>query len=280
MLTIRLPPGADAACRYAMDVLLGEFLGVPCVYGDACEPGRVRIEAEGLSLSIADVFLADARRHWLVPGSLPDAACLDWPYAAELPGLVLSGATLPCRFVDPGDGPILRFGEHGAHCRLDIPGTVFCLLTRYEEAVCEARDAHGRVPLSALGSFQRDHIERPLVDEYVEVLYAAMQRLWPRLPRRGRTFRVVPSHDVDRPFEYLFRSPLRMALRTTADLLLRRDPGLALGNLRAWSRVRGGDLSADPCNTFDWLMMESERRGLCASFSFICARPSGHPDGD
>lgn len=71
-----------------------------------------------------------------------------------------------------------------------------------------------------------------------------------------------------------------MALRAAADLVLRRDAGLAMQNLRAWSRVRDGDLGADPCNTFDWLMEESERRGLRATFYFICARPSGRIDGD
>lgn len=280
MLTVHLPPGADAANRYAMDVLLGEFLGVPYAYGDAGVPGQVQVAGEGRVLSIADVFLADARQHWLQPGSLPDAVVCDWFYGNELPGLVLSGDTLPCRFLAPGDGPVLRFADDGAHCRLDIPGTVFCLLTRYEEAVCRARDAHGRVPLAALGRFQREHLQRPLADECVEVLYAAMQRLWPRLPRRERNFRVVPSHDVDRPFEYLFRSPLRMALRAGADLLLRRDAALALQNLRTWSRVRSGDIAADPCKTFGWLMDEAEQRGLRASFYFICARPSGRIDGD
>lgn len=280
MLTVRLPPGADAARRYAIDVLLGEFLGVAFRYGDACEAGAWRIEAGDRVLVMADVFLPAADAAWLVPGSLPDTSPQEWRYTDDLPALRLSGATLPCRFVAAGEPALLVFSESGAHCRIDLPGTVFCLLTRYEEAVCATRDMHGRFPLSALGTFQRENLHRPLADECAEVLFAILQRLWPGIGRRPRAFRMLASHDVDRPFEYLFMSPVRMALRAGADLLQRRDPSQAMDTWRSWRRVRGGDLAADPCNTFDWLMTESDRRGLRSAFYFICAGTGSALDGD
>lgn len=280
MLTVRLPPGADAARRYAVDTLLGEFLGLAYCYGEPAAPGAVRIEAAGQTLTLAEVFFPAATARWLEPASLPADTASDWHYGVELPEVALPEPTVPCRFVAAAAGPMLRFDEHSVHCRLDIPGTVFFLLTRYEEAVATARDGHGRVPLAALSRFQRAHLHRPLVDEYVELLFALLQRLWPQLVRRPRSFRLLPSHDVDRPFEYLFMPPARLALRVAADLLQRRAPALALAHARSWWRVRHGDLAADPCNTFDWLMSQSEQRNLQSAFYFICARPGGAIDGD
>lgn len=280
MLTVHLPPEAEAARRYVVDVLLGEFMGLPFRYGQTCAPGSMRIEAEGQSLVFADVFFSAVASRWLAPGSLPVDPGFTWRYGAELADVRLPDETLPCRFLTLGDGAVLRFDGEGAHCRLDIPGTVFFLLSRYEESLPGARDAHGRVMLSSLDRFQRDNIHRPLVDEYVEILYAIAKRLWPGLARRARHFRVLPSHDVDRPFEYLFLSPAHLLARAGSDVVRRRDPDMALRRVRDWWRVQGGDLSADPCNTFAWLMEQSERRGLRSSFYFICARPAGAIDGD
>ena len=35
------------------------------------------------------------------------------------------------------------------------------------------------------------------MNEYVEILWGFLKLLWPRLPRRARTYRVFLSHDVD-----------------------------------------------------------------------------------
>lgn len=128
-------------------------------------------------------------------------------------------------------------------------GTAFFCLTRYEEVVLRDHDERDRFRAAAA-----TEPSRPLVNELLEELWRELQAAWPRLERRRRVFRVLPTHDIDVP-SCRTRSPRRLA----ADVLRHRAPGLALRRL-------GG---ADPCDTYDWLMDVSEQRGLESAFYFI-----------
>jgi len=66
------------------------------------------------------------------------------------------------------------------------------LLTRLEEAVSNEHDAHGRFPASAALAVRSGFSQRPLADEYVEVLWWALRKLWPSLERRPQTFATQP----------------------------------------------------------------------------------------
>jgi peptidoglycan/xylan/chitin deacetylase (PgdA/CDA1 family) len=124
----------------------------------------------------------------------------------------------------------------------DVLGTVFLLVTRYEETVLPERDEHDRFPVTAT----RQDLDRPEADQLVLSLRRQLAKVAPGLETRWHPFRVVPSHDVDYPFA----SP---RLRLSA---------LRQGQLRA-------ALPRDPFDTFDRLMDESERRGLRATFFFL-----------
>jgi peptidoglycan/xylan/chitin deacetylase (PgdA/CDA1 family) len=228
-----VPARYGAERRYALEVLLGELLGLPL----RCEEARVEaIELagdDGPPLTLTDGLFAVAEDEWLTPASLPKP-----PYAER-------------------DGVPLLYED-------DLLGSSFFLLTRYEEVASPARDEHGRYPLVA--SATGELIDRPLVDEYVELLWAELERRWPRLERRARAFQVLPSHDVDWPLAPTPR--LRMAV---GDVVRRRDPRLALRSL-----VRG----RSSFDTFDWTMAESERRGLRSAFYFIAGHTAGAIDGD
>jgi hypothetical protein len=124
----------------------------------------------------------------------------------------------------------------------DLFGTAFVLVTRYEELVLADRDEHDRFPAEATLA----DLDRPRADECADELLRALRHIAPRLERRERPFRVVPSHDVDYPY-------------TTPRLRL---SALRRGELRA-------ALPRDPFDTFDLLMDESERRGRRATFYFL-----------
>ncbi len=186
---------------------------------------------------------------------------LDWELRTEDRedvALELDGATLSYRdglFGQPDDGwlqesslpqPPFPF----PHLWPDDPfGTAFFCLTRYEEIVQPERDARDRFPARAAIA-----PGRPLVNDLLEELWDDLRRTWPRLERKQRSFRVIPSHDVDLPFCAGCR-PKQLA----SALVRARSPRLAL------ERIGG----ADPCDTFAWLMSVAERRGLTTAFYFI-----------
>ena len=184
---------------------------------------------------------------------------------------------------------------------IDIFGAAFFMLSRYEEAVLPDRDHNDRFPATASLAYRAGFLDRPLIDEYLEVLWTAMRRLWPGLSRKPRQPRTLVTCDVDSPFAFnawpsSFKSPVgrpgqatdhprpsvptrgktmaqasyRLARGLAGDLLKRRAPGLAWRNLRGQWRARRGDHRLDPHRAgLAHIMDVNERAGRAVAFCFI-----------
>ena len=251
-LLVEVPPGYAPERRYVLDVVLGDWLGLEWTLRQT-ERGDVRITAaedpDGPAVTVPDVLFAVRSEDWLHPVSLPAVRVVD-------------------------DLPVL-YGAGGSTVPVDVFGSAFFMLTRYEELALTERDAHGRFPAAASVAGREGFLGIPVIDAYVERLWEALQAAWPRLERRPRAFEVWLSHDIDDPLATLDNGPRDIVRQLGGDLAVRRDPRLALRRL--WSLT--GDHGRDPNNTFDLLMGISERHGLRSSFYFLAHRDLGPREG-
>ncbi len=272
MLKVHIPESYAPERAYVIDVLLGEFLGLSYELYPAALLNETVIADDRSHLSVSDIFFQSPADQWLKPALLPKLPLDTWTNSSlgltNLP--VLYGHKL-------GNGDYFSASENGATLGLDLFGSVFFLLTRYEEIVSTQRDSHDRFPSLASMAAQANFLMRPLVNEYLEVLWAALTRVFPRLERKSHEFRLVLSHDVDQPFGGAGRSAMRVARSVAGDLRKGRPLPVALERVSTWLT---GDFDGDPCNTFDYLMRESEKRGLVSAFYFICGHSGGAVDGD
>jgi hypothetical protein len=267
-LVVSHPPGLDNERRYACEVVLGDWLGLK--YGVVVEErSDVCITAAGApndrALHLSDVFFPRAAKAWLRPTSLPSVPLETRPADSVGHG----GSSVPVLFGESSsNGDDSPPNGHRVRLGIDIFGSIFFLLTRYEEVVSKARDYADRFPASASLSHRLGLLERPLANEYLEILWASLQRLWPGLRRRRRGYTVDLSHDVDLPFA-VPGSTWPMILRdAAADAVRRHAPDLAIRRLWAKSAGRDRALRLDPNNTFAFIMATSERHGLQSTFFF------------
>jgi hypothetical protein len=283
MLVVHLPTGYAAERGYVLDVVLGEFLGLPfrAVTGDRRD---VEIAVPELSaartLTIADSLFTTPEEQWLMPSSLPRRPLQHWDLAGSVLQPKLVASDLPIvygRRVARGDSFYAEADEQ-ITLGVDIFGAIFFQLTRYEELVDSTRDAYERFPASATLAHREGFLARPLVNEYLEVLWAAMSRLWPRLQRRRRVFQESLSHDVDSPF-YPVASPPRVLKAAVGDVARRGDPRLAWSRLQTLRRDHDENRNRDPYDTFELIMDLSERRGLRSAFYFIAGTTDPARDG-
>jgi hypothetical protein len=272
-LVVETPPTYEPERRYVLGVVLGEHLGLDWEHRPG-ERSDVRVtvagDDDGRELSLPDGLFATAEGAWLTHASLPEAP-LRWTEAGGRRLPVLFGPPEPEPAAD-GDGDAIRLG-------VDVLGGAFFMLTRYEEAVLEARDAYGRFPAASSLAHREGFLGIAVVDAYVELLWEALARLWPGLERRPRAFGLAISHDVDDPLATLGRNPPMLARQLAADLVSRRDPALALRRVRSWAPIGGADHRHDPYNTFDFLMEVSERHGVVSAFNFLATERVGARDG-
>ena len=211
-------------------------------------------DTTGGPVTVADVLFATPEDAWLTSASLPSE-----PLAR-------------CRDVDPLQPLPVLYGEPTVD-GIDVFGSVFFLLTRYEELVGDVRDTHERFPASTSLAVREGFLARPLANEYAELLWSRLTAAWPRLTRRRRSYALRLSHDVDFP---LYRAPPREA-RAIAKRDLRREHAPLLA-LRRVVNALAPDLtpkSLDLNNTFDWLMHAGEDLGLRSTPS--TSSPAGTP---
>ncbi|MFO8084296.1 MAG: polysaccharide deacetylase family protein [Desulfobacterales bacterium] len=271
---------------YILCVVLGEFLGLDWrrVPADRYDT-RITMNGYPGEIRMPDKFMSIPEDKWLRPESLPPQPLKTWDSEELGLPVTLIDKKLPViygalNFLSAGQPANLNPEPSTFYLPIDIFGSAFFMLTRYEEIVKPDRDEHDRFPAWASLAFQEGFLERPVVDEYVEVLGTIMKQLWPGLKRKAREFAVKVSHDVDGPSRYGFKTPWKLVRAMGGDVLKRRDFASALRApwIRATTKTRLHP--KDPANTFDWIMDVSESNGLTSAFYFMCGQTDPAKDGD
>jgi hypothetical protein len=278
-LLIRHPPGCLPERDFVWQVVFGEFLGLEWqaqVHESAETTIELRGSADGRRLSVADRLFSYAPTDWLSTATLP-----------ELPLPVLSVGAVPALSLPPaistipviyGDG---RVRISPTHCFIgaDLFGSIFFLLSRYEEYVSPVRDAHGRFPATASLAQRAGFLWRPIVNEYLEVLWTCLMTLWPGLSRKARQSRIRPTCDVDSPFTCWARSTRRTFRKAALDVVRSGDLKSAAAALRLHHSHRRGRYEHDPLFNFEWIRAACESANRRATFYFIAGQSNLPIDG-
>jgi hypothetical protein len=277
MLRIAHPPGYEAERHYIYRVLLADFLGLE-FQAEAQARSNVSItcrdDPSGKELVVAERLFQTMASDWLTPASLPRR-----PLAVLDSGIDATGVSSKLPIVY-GQAPHLNVADRQITLGIDVFGSAFFMLTRYEEAVRSERDTHDRFPADASLAFAAGFLGRPIVNEYVEILWACLARLWPALKRAPRRAQVLLSHDVDWPWVTVDRTVPRLLKAAAGDIVKRKDPLLSAKRLRSAVEVRRGNRDRDVGNTFDFIMDLSERHDLRSAFYFIAGHSAGPIDGN
>ncbi|MCD4827856.1 MAG: polysaccharide deacetylase family protein [Candidatus Cloacimonetes bacterium] len=234
MIRAALPEQGAARARYVLSVLLEDWGGLEVAYMQRQKP-EIRLQAGGRPLIFHSPFLQ-------APQSLKmtDVKLTDFEYEG-LDSTVLWPVPADQAIIDTADG---------IHIHADILGSAFFLLTGYETALHQPLDRQGR--FSARDSLLREVLQRPLVNEYYEILRAMLQKTMGNDCFKPRQFRVVATHDVDHPTRT--RSlPLPHLLKNLAGDVMQRKQ-TCLPRLRDYLSSR----RPDAYDTFDYLL-ERER---------------------
>lgn len=142
-------------------------------------------------------------------------------------------------------------------------------LTRKEEYGNTGLDNHDRFPALASFAFKYDLLERPVVDECIEILRRLVSRQWPQLPLTQHMPKTLVTCDVDNPYEFYTLRQQAFIKKLGGDLLKRKSIKDFTQTFNNYVRTARGDYSADPCNTFDWMMDVNEKAGNKMVFYFL-----------
>ena len=260
--------------RYILDVFFNEFLGLEyeVEFKETTDTVKIFYDDSIKHISIVDTFFSMNESDWLKEKSLPKEP-LKMINSSVFPGNpILSSDQI--QLIYGTNESEINVSEEEIFIPVDVFGSAFFMLTRYEEVVRKDRDNHDRFPASASLAFREKFLNRPIINEYLEILWASMKNLWPEMKRKERKFEMVLSHDVDRPFKYLNMPQTTLLKIVAADLIRRKSVKKAAESVKNYIAVKMGEIDKDPFCTFDFIMDLSEKAGLKSCFYFI----SDHSD--
>lgn len=257
--------------NYVANWLFGEVFGLPVTFRKG-NPSHGAIELEGSPgrrLQFDDTFFVEAEQDWLGPRTLP-ASTLKEVSLASLPEArtIIQNDTVPVVYRDVDTKLLFQETQDGAELNLDILGSLFFLISRYEEAVTSSQDSHERFPSASSWMGQNRLLHRAIANEYIEILWASMKRIWPGLVRKPRSFRVLPSHDIDFPSAYWNKTPAQKARLALSRIKYGKPVDAMRVGIEAFRYPKSG-WQHDPFDTIDWLMDVSERNGTKSTFFYI-----------
>jgi hypothetical protein len=278
MLKIICPLGYENEWSYIFSVVLGDILGLEwCIVGNTLEEDLVIFRDDSESKLYTPVCFFLKKTNWLDRSSLPILPLSYWNTEEFIDDIKLTDSLIPIIYGD--NFPKATLESNKIRLPIDIFGSSFFMLSRYEELVLDYRDKHNRFLALASLAFRSNFLERPIVDEYIEILWSAIQYLWPQLSRRKINRKINVSCDVDYPYQVDFSySAIIRGIGT--NILKQRDLRAAFKNLRKRLRARNGDFSQDSyLQNIDWMMDANDIENNKVSFYFIAQNTDPIYDG-
>jgi hypothetical protein len=256
--------------RWIVSTMMVDWLGLNIKFEQHAE-NSVLLCGDGKSLEIACRFLVADEINHPGPKKFPILPLAAWKCPKELRHLLPDDFEneLPIVF---GDN-IFEVGESGkTKLGLDVFGSAFFMLSRYEEQASPQLDEHQRCSGSTSFTHLSGLLNRPIIDEYLKILVASMRTIWPSLIIEMIPGVTIVSCDVDEPFERWSRDPIYLLKGVAAALIRRRSISIARRRLLNGIFSQIGDFRYDPYWNFDWYMDACESHNKRAYFYFL-ARP-------
>jgi peptidoglycan/xylan/chitin deacetylase (PgdA/CDA1 family) len=238
--------------KYALDVLLNDFLKLNAFFVKSNDiEGAVIQLSSKRKVHIEDHFFSQIQGEtYLDVFNIPDdIKSTNITYFDGLPLLSLFG---------PAD---ITISQNEIVIRADIVAATFFMLSRWEETVIKERDINGRFPAKESLSVKHGFHDRPIVNEYVEVLWKTLSTLDQSLIRMQRSFNFLLTHDVDLP--RMWWNPKDFIKSIGGALVKRKSVKDAFRLTRQYITQK------DPFNVFDYMMSLSEKFDFTSYFFFM-----------
>lgn len=260
-IILHTPSGSwQSEKRYVADCVLQNFLGIrDAIVQAGTSDEWVLFDSElgepGRCLRFPNLFFPEREpASYLTPTHLEQ-------WAGR--GRSMAPGMLGVHGYPSSDIPVFFAPEACRHVSdIDLFGTIFFYLSRYEECVLGPGDEIGRFVSGQ--SVVREFHARPVVDEYVWLIRHLLERTWPGSRLVAPDYKLLVSHDVDIPHSWIGANAGTL-LRAVAKCVWKEaSPRAAVRTLRSY-----WDASLDPIYCFNWMMDEVEAQGLQSTYYFL-----------
>jgi len=224
---------------------------------EECEGFCIQLH-NGSKVYLSSIFWDNVTDGYLKKSSLPKVCYIENDFTPE--------KNIPLLY---GDG-LLEVDTSSIRCGIDVFAACFFMLSRMEEAIITVRDDVSRFPATASTAYKNNFLDRPVVDEYVDMLWNMLIYLDPSLSRYKLKPKTFVTCDLDWPFDPIRRSFKLTFLKSAADLIKRKK---FMQSMSTWKKFLIHILGIPQLDTYrraiDWIMEVNEEAGNNVAFYFI-----------
>lgn len=279
MLTVYCSSNFLNERKYILDIVFKNILGI--TYNiEFVELDQVWVlSLDKFNIVLPDILFQTPVSRWLTSKSLPSQPLEIWDSRRIFPALKLVNPLIPiiygdveCNRFKLKEHPLRGFSTTAEDLFLpiDIFGSSFFMLTRYEEAVKTKRDRHNRFLASSSLAFQEGFLERPIINEYIEILWKALKQFSPNLKRKRRNFRTLVSCDCDHPYLGGLKNFTTQVRQAGGVLIKEKRPIKAIRRAYDYLTSTVLGLPFDKhYQAFEWMMNVNEAAGNKVAFYFF-----------
>lgn len=254
---INIPPGFVNEKQYVLDII-SDFTGLK-FESEITESNEYKIVfSNGKYLSIQDEFFfgLEDDNNYIDKKNIPvEIKAITDEYCDKLPVIY-------------GNNKLIE-DENGISLGADIFGSIFFMISRWEEAAVKDKDIHGRFKEEMSFAVRNNFIRRPVVDEYINLLKKLITKLDPSIEFENREPQINITCDVDSFEKFLPGKTLKMF---AGHVLKRLDPVLFISDLIKYTAKKLG--AKDPYDKFGRIFQLAEKFNTRPIF-FILAAPEG-----
>ena len=197
MIKINIPKNNINERKYIIDIIFDEFLGLEYQVNesDICKNWEIELENRH-KLILEDHFFSK------YPNNLEYLKLENIPSKVEF---------AQNQFIVENNIPVI-YGNSKLETKNDELKTIFCgidifascffMLTRWEEYVNKNRDKHDRFSATESLAYKNGFLDRPIVNEYIEMLKNMLLELGLIQKLKTRNYELLLTHDVDIPLRY------------------------------------------------------------------------------
>lgn len=280
MFRIVVPREYSYELEYICFVIFKTFLGLEYEIEYNKKSKFALIYASNGTICMANELFSYESSKWLTEQSLPIFPLEE--LSAESDGMYLGKENLPVIYGRRcSNGLYVERSGNNLNIGIDIFGSIFFMLTRYEEVVLKDRDGLDRFPVESSLAYKAGFLDRPIVNEYVDLLWQALKVISPGIVRKEYLYKVVPTHDIDKPFGMVYDSPLQLIRHFAGDIIGRHSIRTAIKRAGTVGRMlfsRKGYIE-EKLSTYEFIFKQSQLHNLQDMFFFMNSKVSWY-DGN
>lgn len=155
------------------------------------------------------------------------------------------------------------FRTGGKEIPFDLFGASFWLLSRYEEYLPHKTDKFNRFHYKTSIAYQHDFLETPLVNLWQFALKDLLQKKYPDLEFKTRTYNFRSTIDVDNAFLYRDKGAVRILAGYVSDLIHGNFSGIKARTSILMNR------RSDPFDCYDFLISVNKENNAESIYFFL-----------